>query len=193
MAFLLNGNPLAVGVAFTDPDTGIQYPRNWLQLATAEEKEAIGITEVADAEPYNADVYVGRDSDGNLIEKPLDDVPSVDDDGNPILDGFGNQRVSVGLKNQWIAKQKQEAANLLRSTDWYAVRKAETDTAIPADVATYRANVRTVSGTRESEINACTTATELIALVTAHQFVLNDAGETVTNTEPFLTPWPEAL
>lgn len=192
MAFLLNGNPLAVGVAFTDPDTGIQYPRNWLQLATAEEKEAIGITEVADPEPYNADVYVGRDSDGNLIEKPLDDVPSVDNDGNPILDGFGNQRVSVGLKNQWIAKQKEEAANLLRSTDWYAVRKAETDAAIPADVATYRANVRTVSGTREGEISACATAAELIALVTAHQFVLNDAGETVTNSEPFLTPWPEA-
>ena len=47
MAFKLNGNPLAVDVAFSHND--IQYPANWLRLSTAEEKTAIGITEVADA------------------------------------------------------------------------------------------------------------------------------------------------
>ena len=44
MAFKLNGNPLAVDVAFSHND--IQYPANWLRLSTADEKTAaIGITD----------------------------------------------------------------------------------------------------------------------------------------------------
>ena len=57
MAFKLNGNPLAVDVAFSHND--IQYPANWLRLSTAEEKTAIGITEVADAPIYDSRFYNG--------------------------------------------------------------------------------------------------------------------------------------
>ena len=49
--FMLNNNPLPVGRAFVHD--GIQYPANWLRLASAAEKAAIGITEVAD--PVRAD------------------------------------------------------------------------------------------------------------------------------------------
>ena len=42
MAFKLDGNPLAVDVAFSHND--INYPANWLRLASKTEKEAIGIT-----------------------------------------------------------------------------------------------------------------------------------------------------
>ena len=49
--FLLNGQPLSVGRAFTY--MGIQYPANWLQLASEAEKAAISITWVAD--PVRAD------------------------------------------------------------------------------------------------------------------------------------------
>ena len=58
MAFLLNGNPLAVDVPFTVGDTN--YPANWLRLTTKAEKEAIGITEVADAPMYDSRFYTGR-------------------------------------------------------------------------------------------------------------------------------------
>ena len=51
MAFLLNGNPLAVDVPFTVGD--INYPANWLRLTTKAEKEAIGITEIADPDVYD--------------------------------------------------------------------------------------------------------------------------------------------
>ena len=66
MAFKLNGNPLAVDVAFTHND--IQYPANWLRLSTAEEKTAIGITEVADAPTYDSRFYWG---DGTAQEKEV--------------------------------------------------------------------------------------------------------------------------
>ena len=39
MAFKLNGNPLAVDVAFSHND--IQYPANWLRLSTAQEKKIL--------------------------------------------------------------------------------------------------------------------------------------------------------
>ena len=40
--FILDGKPLSPDNAFTHD--GINYPANWLRLATPEEREAIGIT-----------------------------------------------------------------------------------------------------------------------------------------------------
>ena len=79
MAFKLNGNPLAVGVAFSHND--IQYPANWLRLSTAQEKKDLGITEVADAPIYDSRFYYG---DGTA--KAIDDVNEVDENNDPVLD-----------------------------------------------------------------------------------------------------------
>ena len=186
MGFLINGQPLRAGRPFTDAN-GTQYPSNWLKLASEEEKEAIGITWEADPVPVDNRFYW---SEGN--PKNLEDEPSVDEDGNPVLGDDGNQVIIQGLKTVWLAKQKENAGALLARTDWYVTRKAETDAAIPAAVLAYRESVRTISGTREGEINACTTTEELAALLTNPAQVMNDDGEMVANTEPFITPWPEA-
>jgi hypothetical protein len=88
--------------------------------------------------------------------------------------------------------RKKIAGSLLASSDWYVTRKAETGAEIPAAVATYRAAVRTTSGTREAEINACTTTEELAALLTNPAQVYDEATDSmVANTEPFITPFPE--
>ena len=60
MAFLLDGNPLAVDVPFTYGD--VHYPANWLRLSTADEKTALGITEVADDPVYDGRFYNGDGS-----------------------------------------------------------------------------------------------------------------------------------
>lgn len=185
MGFLINGQPLSVGRPFTDAQ-GTQYPSNWLRLASEEEKEAIGITWEADPAPVDSRFYF---SEGN--PRRLEDEPAVDENGDAMLDDDGNQIINKGLKTQFLAQQKQQAGSLLAKTDWYVTRKAETDAAIPADVLAYRESVRTISGTREGEINACTTTEELAALLTNPAQVLNDAGEMVANTEPVITPWPE--
>ena len=186
MGFLLNGQPLRVGRPFTDAD-GTQYPSNWLRLASEDEKAAIGITWEADPAPVDTRFYWDHD-----LPKRLEDEPAVDEDDKPVLDADGVQIINKGLKTEWVAQQKQIAGSLLAPTDWYVTRKAENDTAIPAAVATYRAAVRTTSGTREAEINACTTTEELAALVTAQPVVYVEAtGAAEPNPEPFLTPWPE--
>ena len=187
MGFLINGQPLFVGRPFTDAN-GTQYPSNWLRHASEEEKAAIGITWEADPVSVDQRFYW---SEGN--PKRLEDEPAVDKNGDAILDADGNQVINQGLKTVWVAKQKKIAGTLLAGTDWYVVRKAEDSTAeIPAAVATYRAAVRTTSGTREGQINACTTTDELSALLTNSAQVYDEATDSmVANTEPFITPWPE--
>ena len=185
MAYLLNGQPLAVGRQFKDAE-GRQYPANWLQLSTIADRARAGITEVADPESYDQRFYWGV---GN--PKALEDVNAVDENNDPVLDADGNQLVTKGLKSMWVAKQKEIAATLLAPTDWYVTRKAETDVAVPSEVSTYRAAVRTVCGTREGEITACTTTAELAALLTNPAKVPNAEGVFVANTDPFITPWPE--
>jgi len=92
------------------------------------------------------------------------------------------------LKSQWIARTKQTANSLLSSTDWYVIRESETSVAMPADVQTYRAAVRTASGTIETAISACTTLDEFIAM---HQTPV-DADGNPTGKAP-IHDWPDAL
>jgi len=148
MAFKLNGNPLAVDVAFSHND--IQYPANWLRLSTAEEKTAIGITEVADAPTYDSRFYWG---DGTA--KALDDKTETID---------GVEYKTLGVKSVLKAQEKEIAGSLLAKYDWYVVRKAEKSTAIPSAITTYRDGVRTACNTRETEIDACADTAALVIL-----------------------------
>ena len=157
MAFLLNGNPLAVDVPFTYGD--VHYPANWLRLSTADEKTAIGITEVADAATYDSRFYWG---DGTA--KTLTDTNEVDENGDPVLDFNGDQVVTLGVKSVLKAQEKATAGSLLAKYDWYVVRKAEKSTAIPSAITTYRDAVRTACNTRETEIDACADTAALVTL-----------------------------
>ena len=151
MAFKLDGNPLAVDVAFSHND--IQYPANWLRLSTAEEKTAIGITEVADAPTYDSRFY-----NSNGTAKALDDTKETID---------GVEYTTLGLKSVLKAQEKVTAGFLLAKYDWYVVRKAEKGTAIPSAISTFRDGVRTACDTREKEIDACSDTAALVTLYSA--------------------------
>ena len=148
MAFLLNGNPLAVDIPFTVGD--INYPANWLRLSTAQEKKDLGITEVADAPTYDSRFYWG---DGTA--KALDDKTETID---------GVEYTTLGVKSVLKAQEKATAGSLMAKYDWYVVRKAEKSTAIPTAITTYRDGVRTACDTREKEIDACSDTAALVTL-----------------------------
>lgn len=172
--FLLNGNPLAVDTPFTAND--IQYPANWLRLSTAEEKAAIGITEVPD--PVRADDRLYWNGDINN-PKALEDKLETKEDGTPLYvqkfdptanNGKGamvdtdKQVVTKGLKSQFIAQVKAQAGSLLNATDWKVVRAAEGGKALDDATKAERIVIRTKSDDFEAQIKACTTVEQLAAL-----------------------------
>ena len=157
MAFKLNGNPLAVDVAFSHND--INYPANWLRLSTAQEKKDLGITEVANDPVYDSRFYLS-----NGTAKSLDDENATDKNGDLLKDENGDQVIILGVKSVLKAQEKVTAGTLLAPYDWYVVRKAEKGTSIPSAISTFRDGVRTACDTREKEIDACSDTAALVTL-----------------------------
>jgi len=139
--FLLNGNRLAEGTTFYDAN-GTQYPPQWLNTSTEEEKNAIGITWVADPAPFDNRFYWDTD-----LPKDLD-----------------------GLKTQFVAQIKDTAGKLLASTDWYVIRKAERSIDIPSEVAIKRTQIVAESNRLETDINASITVEALIEVLNAQNW-----------------------
>ena len=89
--------------------------------------------------------------------------------------------ISTGLKSQKKVLVKTTAASLLSGSDWLVIRAAEGGTAVPAAVATYRAAVRTTSGSMETAIDD---AADMDAFIALHTNTADDVG--------VLNDWPEA-
>ena len=138
---------------------GTSYPANWLRLTSIEEKNAVGIVEVADETTtvYDDRFYWGVDN-----PKQLEDITVTPEGGEPY--------VQKGLKSNWTAQVKDTANKLLAQTDWMVIRKAERDVAIPTATATYRAAVLAECTRLVGAIAACADVPALIAVVTAQNW-----------------------
>ena len=175
--FLLNGNRLAEGISFYDAN-GTQYPPQWLNVSTEEQKLAIGITWVAD--PIRADDRFYWDGDINN-PKALEDKLETKEDGTPLykqvydkatesMVDTTEQVVTKGLKSQFVAQVKDTAGKLLNATDWYVIRKAERSIDIPSEVALKRTQIITESNRLETDIQASTTVEALIEVLNAQNW-----------------------
>lgn len=188
----LDGKTLYYGKAFVHENQ--QYPSNWLNLTSMEEKRAIGIVEVADApvESYDTRFYWAVDT-----PKQLNDV--TDENGD----------TTTGLKTSWKEEQDRIAQSLLSPSDWRVIKAAEvTDYAVSSQWLTYRAAIRTACNTRQSEIDACSDVEALKELlfgqptITRQQTDSEGAGvvdsdgnpvmETVANPA-IATAWPTPI
>jgi len=175
--FLLNGKHLPEGVSFYDAN-GTQYPPQWLNVSTEEQKAAIGITWVADA--VRADDRFYWDGDVNN-PKALEDKLEVKEDGSPLykqvydkttesMVDTTEQVVTKGLKSNFIAQVKDTAGKLLNATDWYVIRKAERNIDIPSDIVLKRTQIITESNRLETDIQASTTIEALIEVLNAQNW-----------------------
>ena len=175
--YKLNGKPLTLDRPFTVD--GVQYPSNWLRMASEADKAALGITWEADPAPVDYRFYwsVG-------VAKALEDKEEVDEQGNPlfvkVLDNSDpanpvmvdstERLVTKGLKSTWVAQVKATAGSMLAATDWMVIRKAERDVAIPADVVAKRAAIIAEADRLEAAINACTTVEALIEVTSSQNW-----------------------
>lgn len=134
--FVLDGNTLSVDMPFVHAE--ISYPANWLRLASLEEKQAIGITEVPDPEVYDDRFYWS----------------------------VGNPKDLDQLKAQWIAWVNDTVWLMLQKTDFMDSRKANEPTyEAPADWLTWRADVRTKATEAKAAITASKDVPELQAAI----------------------------
>ena len=99
-------------------------------------------------------------------DRALEDVDAVDDDGNAMLDDYGIQIITRGLKYNAIQKVKQQQSSYLTQTDWYIIRKADVGTAIPTAIQTWRDAIRADATRIENAITAVSTMDQFIALHT---------------------------
>ena len=159
----------------------VRYPAKIFSLWSQSELNAIGIYEViTDSTNYkDPGYYINTNSsynfaDGQVTEswgaataKKLEDENATYENGDPVLDDDGNQVVNYGLKTQKKKIIKDQASALLAPTDWYVVKATEVaDYSVPANITTFRADVRAKSNEMETQIDACTTVEQLETLYT---------------------------
>jgi len=176
-----------------------QYPADIFYKWTKAEKEAIGIYEIEidntnfkDEEWYintNESYAFGSGkvtkSWGTATAKAHADTlwTSQDKTDGKIPEGKDVGDVAVeGLKTVLIRTVKQQAAGILKDTDWYIVRKADAGTAVPSAITTHRAAVRTKAASMETAI---TNASDTPALETLYAYVNTaDEGDPVVIERP---------
>jgi hypothetical protein len=147
MPFKLGNKTIQLDTPFTHND--IQFPANWIRLATEEDKAAIGL--VWESDPVRADDRFYWDGDINN-PKALEDKTEE------------NGSVTKGLKSQFIAQVKAQAGSILNATDWKVIRAAEGGKALDDATKAERIAIRTKSDDFEAQIKACTTVEQLAAL-----------------------------
>ena len=145
---------------------GTQYSPDYLLSLTADQKQDLGIYDVA----YGArgDDRFYSISDNSPTFDQSEKIVKITYTSTPKeLEDVGE---SKGLKSQHIAQFKDLANKLLAQTDWMLVRKIEREVDIPAATVTYRAAVITETNRLEAAITAATTVTQLITAVESANF-----------------------
>ena len=155
------------GSQFTVDD--VTYANNWFQLATQEEKNALGVMEV---------VYGARPDDKYYWV--TESAPAIN--GNVVDIGFtSTPKDLAGLKTIAINQVNQQAFSLLSPTDYMTIKALETNTTMPDTWKTWRESVRT---TAVNAKNAITASTNVDTLITASTVTWPNDPNYVTPTTP---------
>ena len=167
----------------------IQYSRNIFSFRWSnEEREAKGIYEVIQNNAkkkdeayytntnqtftYDADAGTVTATYGDATAKAHADTLFTADDEDNGLGTEGEVKVK-GLKTVKIETLKKNAANELARTDWYIVRKADANTAVPSAITNHRAAVRTKCAEMETAI---TNASNTAAIKTLYTYTKQEDG-----------------
>ena len=138
---------------------GIKYPGS---LVTPELLDSLNFSIITPVEVEPSNTFYdtqGINTDGTWIKQP---------------------HSLASVKATLIKDNKTKMLRLLAECDWYVIQAAEGGDAVPAEVATYRAAVRTTFTQRETLINSKTSVDDLYDLVGA-----------MGATQPSQPAWPD--
>ena len=156
----------------------VQYPASIFTLWSTAEKEAIGLYEIVidNTNLKNQEYYINTNqtfdfadgtvtaSYGTATTKNLDDTLYTADDEAENADNVEGTVAARGLKYNHKQIINSQAAGILAPTDWMVVRAAEGGTAVPSDITTSRAAVRTKANEMCTAIDAVSDVDALAAL-----------------------------
>ena len=168
----------------------IQYSRKIFSLWSKSELEAKGIYEIVwnnakkkderyyintnQTFTYDADAGTVTATYGDATAKAHADTLFTEDDEDNGLGTEGEVKVE-GLKTRKIRTIKKQAAGILAETDWYIVRKADANTAVPSAITNHRAAVRTKCAAMETLV---TNASNTAAIETLYTYTTDGDGVT---------------
>ena len=181
-----NGRTIIVGKSWT-ADNGVQNPANW-HIWSASEKVAAGVVEIAEETPPDSRLYNwSQNSDGTITStaKAIEDINEVDEDGNALLDGDGNQVVTLGVKTTLKEEVKAQQTGLLAQTDWAIIRRADTNIDVPTNIQKWRDEIRLAAAAMEDQITQAADIDAIAAL-----FITYDEDGNRSGT---LYEWPELV
>ena len=167
-----------------------QYPQSIFTLWSEAERNAIDIYTIEEdnSKKKSTEWYINTDItytfDGSKVTGSYGDATarahadtlwtSQDKTDGKIPTGKDVGDVAVeGLKTILIRQVKQQAEGQLNKTDWYVIRKADTDEAVPSAIATHRAAVRSKQAEMETAI---TNASDTPALETLFTYTKQEDG-----------------
>lgn len=114
---------------------GNLYPANYLQFATTEEKDDLGMIEIEDDAPVDGRFYFGAG-----MPRPIADC----------------KKVHINAINAYVA-------SMMSQTDWEITRAAEGYKPANEETLTFRAELRNHGNDLVDEVNALTTVSSVIA------------------------------
>jgi len=138
------------GTAFEWAKT--QYPANWCNLSSPEEKAAIGMVDVVyGSQPSDVYYWISQDA-------------PVYADGVVTINYTATPKDLAQCQTNDVNATNAAAYSILLPTDWMVVKAVETGGVVAPAWNTWRQEIRTQAGDYVVAINACTTTAQLAAL-----------------------------
>ena len=168
----------------------VRHPRALFSVWTDAERKAIGILPVTTSgTPLNSKYYIEKNEafaiagDKNSVvrtigekvaDRKLDDEDAKDEDGKQLYEDDGTtKRINYGLKTNAKRKATSDANGFCQGFNWLIQRKVTADTAIPSDVVTYMAAIRT---DHKAICDAIDGASDMNAFIALHTDTYKEDG-----------------
>jgi len=183
----------------------VRHPRALFSAWTDAERKAIGILPVTTSgTSLNSAYYIEKNEafaiagDKNSVvrtigekaaDRKLEDEDAKDEDGNQLLNDDGSKTINYGLKTVAKNKATTQANGLLKDFDWLIQRKVTADTAIPSDVVTYMAAIRT---DHKAICDAIDDASDMNAFIALHTDTYKEVdGKQVVDVVARVNRWTD--
>ena len=146
---------ISAGTSFTWD--GIEYPANWCNLSTPEEKASIGMVDVVYGTMPNQTYYW-----------VTEDTPVYNAQTNQVDINFtSTPKDLTKVKESSISQINNTAYTILLPTDWMVVKAVETSTTVSHVWNVWRQSIRTTAASAVSAVEGAANVDEVAAVMSS--------------------------